>query len=109
MVVIIMLNLLLLVQFPRIFASGSLQSKACGTYHISVSSKFGHDLFHINGELVEKGSFCKSLKFYQENHCFFTRNVGIHYCGLDISLGMLLLVFLNCISYCMPSLRERKL
>ncbi|KAM7508260.1 hypothetical protein LguiA_018713 [Lonicera macranthoides] len=87
--VVIMLNLLLLVQFPRIFASGSLQSKACGTYHISVSSNFGHDLFYINGELVEKGSFCKSLKFYQENRCFFTRKVGIHYCGLDISLDEL--------------------
>ncbi|KAA8535167.1 hypothetical protein F0562_030170 [Nyssa sinensis] len=85
----VMLSLCLLVQLPQIFASGLLQSKACETDHISYLSNSGHELFYINGKLVDKDSFCKALKFYHANHCFIMGNAGSHYCGLEFSLDEL--------------------
>ncbi|KAA8522972.1 hypothetical protein F0562_009395 [Nyssa sinensis] len=84
---VIVLSLLLLVQLPQIFASGLLiQSKACGTDHISYFSNPGHELFYINGKLMDKDFFCEALKFYHAKHCFVTGSFGSHYCGLELSL-----------------------
>lgn len=85
---VLLLNLLLLVQLPIIFGSGLLQSTACGTYHVSYSSNSGHELFYINGKLVDKDLFCKALKLYISNHCFITKNLGNRYCRLNLALGM---------------------
>uniref|UniRef100_A0A5B6YHN6 non-specific serine/threonine protein kinase n=1 Tax=Davidia involucrata TaxID=16924 RepID=A0A5B6YHN6_DAVIN len=83
---VILLSLLLLVQLPQIFASKLLiQSKACGTDHISYFSSPGHELFYINGKLVDKEFFCEALKSYHANHCFITGSFGSHYCGLELS------------------------
>lgn len=86
---LVLLSLLLLVQSPRISASGLLQHrKACGTYHISYLGNPDRELFYIDGNLVEKYLFCKALRIYHENHCLVTRNIGNQYCGLEFSLGL---------------------
>lgn len=85
--VYVFLNLLLLVHFPRTFASESIQSSACGNFRASVSRDLGHDLFYINGKIASKDLFCKSLKFYQENHCFGSRNIRNQFCRFDHSSG----------------------
>ncbi|XP_022871555.1 calmodulin-binding receptor-like cytoplasmic kinase 3 [Olea europaea var. sylvestris] len=87
---LVLLSLLLLVQSPRISASGLLQHrKACGTYHISYLGNPDRELFYIDGNLVEKYLFCKALRIYHENHCLVTRNIGNQYCGLEFSLDKL--------------------
>uniref|UniRef100_A0A5B6YI00 non-specific serine/threonine protein kinase n=1 Tax=Davidia involucrata TaxID=16924 RepID=A0A5B6YI00_DAVIN len=86
----VMLSLFLLVQLPQIFASGMLiKSNACETDHISSLSNSGHELFYVNGKLVDKDLFCEALKFYHANHCFIMGNAGSHYCGLELSLDEL--------------------
>lgn len=82
------LSFLLFVQLPRIFASELLEhSKACGTYHVSYSDDFHYELFYINGELVDKKVFCKSLIVDDTNRCFNSGNVGYQQCRLDFLLG----------------------
>lgn len=84
------LSFLLLVQLPIIFASGLLEhSKACGTYHVSYSDDLHYELFYINGELVDKNVFCKSLIIDDTNSCFNSGNVGYQQCGLAVLLGTL--------------------
>nr|GLL45312.1 calmodulin-binding receptor-like cytoplasmic kinase 3 [Ipomoea trifida]GMD80124.1 calmodulin-binding receptor-like cytoplasmic kinase 3 [Ipomoea batatas] len=81
------LSFLLLVQLPIIFASGLLEhSKACGTYHVSYSDDLHYELFYINGELVDKNVFCKSLIIDDTNSCFNSGNVGYQQCGLAVLL-----------------------
>nr|GMD82788.1 calmodulin-binding receptor-like cytoplasmic kinase 3 [Ipomoea batatas] len=81
------LSFLLLVQLPIIFASGLLEhSKACGTYHVSYSDDLHYELFYINGELVDKNVFCKSLIIDDTNRCFNSGNVGYQQCGLAVLL-----------------------
>ncbi|XP_022886203.1 calmodulin-binding receptor-like cytoplasmic kinase 3 [Olea europaea var. sylvestris] len=83
----ILLSLLLMMQSPRISASGMLQHrKGCGTFHISYLGNPGQELFYIDGKLVDKYFFCEALRIYQANHCFVTRNTRNQYCGLEISL-----------------------
>ncbi|XP_059637878.1 calmodulin-binding receptor-like cytoplasmic kinase 3 isoform X2 [Cornus florida] len=86
---VVVFTLLLVVQLPRIFASRLLiESEACGTDHISHLGYSGHELFYINGKLVDKDMFCNAVKSYHANHCFITGNVR-SYCGLEHSLGEL--------------------
>ncbi|KAI8023902.1 Calmodulin-binding receptor-like cytoplasmic kinase 3 [Camellia lanceoleosa] len=85
---LVVLSFVLVVQLPRISASQlSIQSKVCGTDHISYSSNSGNDFFYINGKLVDKNLFCKALKLYRANHCFMTEDDINHFCGLDLPLG----------------------
>lgn len=74
----ILLSFLLLIQIPFIFASGVLHVKGCNTYDIGYSTDFNHKLFYLNGELVSKDSFCKSIKSYHANHCFINTNTQSH-------------------------------
>ncbi|KAL2482652.1 Calmodulin-binding receptor-like cytoplasmic kinase 3 [Forsythia ovata] len=86
----VLLSLLLLLQLPRISASGLLQhTKACGTYHISYLGNHGQELFYIDGKLVDKYFFCEALRIYHGNHCFVARNIRNQYCGLEFSLDEL--------------------
>lgn len=84
-------SLLLFLQFWGIFASGfAIQSKVCGADHIAYSNSNEVELFYINGNLVDKVSFCKVIQFHYANHCIFEGYSGSDYCGLDLSLGMYL-------------------
>lgn len=83
-----MLSLLLLVQFPRIFASEFVHSKVCGADHIAYSYSDGSELFNINGEAVGKALFCEALQFYHAKGCIFEGYLGNIQCDPDLSLGM---------------------
>lgn len=84
---VILLSFLLLIQIPIIFASGVLPLKGCNTYNIQFSSNYNHKLFYLNGELVSKDSFCKSLKSNHANDCFINTNLGSHCHEVDQSSG----------------------
>lgn len=77
-------SLLLFLQLPGVFASGfAIQSKVCGADHIAYSNSNDLQLFYINGNLVDKVSFCKVLKFHYANHCVFEGYFEGDYCGLE--------------------------
>ncbi|KAH9805334.1 calmodulin-binding receptor-like cytoplasmic kinase 3 [Citrus sinensis] len=83
-------SLLLFLQFWGIFASGfAIQSKVCGADHIAYSNSNEVELFYINGNLVDKFSFCKVIQFHYANHCIFEGYSGSDYCRLDLSLAKL--------------------
>ncbi|KAK2644899.1 hypothetical protein Ddye_020094 [Dipteronia dyeriana] len=80
-------SLLLILQLPGIFASGFvLQSKVCGTDHLAYSNSNDLELYYINGNIVDKVSFCKALQFHYANHCDFKAYFRSTYCGLDLLL-----------------------
>ncbi|KAL5786362.1 hypothetical protein ACOSQ2_008754 [Xanthoceras sorbifolium] len=80
-------SLLLFLQFPGIFASGFvLQSKVCGADHLAYSNSNDLELYYINGNLVDKVSFCKVLQFHYANDCVFKAYSRSDYCGLDLLL-----------------------
>ncbi|KAJ6296297.1 hypothetical protein OIU78_024194 [Salix suchowensis] len=82
------LILLLLVQFPIIFASRfAIHTKVCGSDHIAYSNFHGHELFYINGELKGKESFCKAFPFLDVNACIFENYLGCSSSGLDLDLS----------------------
>ncbi|XWS17096.1 hypothetical protein CRYUN_Cryun33cG0038600 [Craigia yunnanensis] len=82
-----MFSLLLFMQLSRFFASGlELKSKICGADHIAYSNLCGHDLFYLNGALVDKVLFCKALQLHYADHCVFEGYTATDYCGLDLSL-----------------------
>ncbi|XP_022755189.1 calmodulin-binding receptor-like cytoplasmic kinase 3 [Durio zibethinus] len=81
-------SLLLFVQLSRFFASElEVKSKVCGTEHIAYSNLYGHELFYLNGNLVDKVLFCKALQLHYADHCVFEGYIGTDYCGLDLSSG----------------------
>ncbi|KAK1549405.1 hypothetical protein Q3G72_001584 [Acer saccharum] len=81
------ISLLLILQLPGIFASGFvLQSKVCGADHLAYSNSNDLELYYINGNLVDKVSFCKALQFHYANHCDFKAYFRSDYCGLDLLL-----------------------
>lgn len=73
-----MLSFLLLIQLQIIFAFRFFPLKACGTYQIGYSSNSNSKLYYLNGELVSKDFFCKSIKSYHANSCFISRDVESH-------------------------------
>ncbi|KAK4853688.1 hypothetical protein QYF36_012968 [Acer negundo] len=80
-------SLLLILQLPGIYASGFvLQSKVCGADHLAYSNYNDLELYYINGNLVDKVSFCKALQFHYANHCDFKAYFRSDYCGLDLLL-----------------------
>lgn len=86
---VVVLCLLLLLQFPLIFASRLLGHKeACGIYRVDYSDDLNRQVFYVNGILADKDLFCKALKFDHAERCVI-QNVGFQYCGLDVLIGML--------------------
>ncbi|KAI4335665.1 hypothetical protein L6164_014293 [Bauhinia variegata] len=80
------LFLILLLQLPRIFGSGIfLQSKNCGADYVAYSYSPGRELFYINGNLVNKVSFCRALQLYIANGCDVKDHFGSNKCPLDDS------------------------
>ncbi|KAL3331883.1 hypothetical protein AABB24_032484 [Solanum stoloniferum] len=86
---VVVLCLLLLLQFPLIFASRLLGHKeACGIYRVDYSDDLNRQVFYVNGILADKDLFCKALKFDHAEHCVI-QNVGFQYCGLDLLIDEL--------------------
>ncbi|KAL2534841.1 Calmodulin-binding receptor-like cytoplasmic kinase 3 [Abeliophyllum distichum] len=86
-VVLVLLSVLLLLQLPRVFASGLLRnSKTCRTYHISYLGDPNQKFYYIDGKLVDKYYFCTALETYHAKHCFLTRNLRNQNCGLGFFL-----------------------
>lgn len=83
-----MLGWLLLVLLPAIFASAFvMQSKVCDEL-ITYSNSNGQELFIINGDSLDKDSFCEALHIYHANGCIFEGYLGSNSCHLDHSIGM---------------------
>uniref|UniRef100_A0A2P2LPT6 non-specific serine/threonine protein kinase n=1 Tax=Rhizophora mucronata TaxID=61149 RepID=A0A2P2LPT6_RHIMU len=86
------LSLLLLVQFLSILAYGfEIQSIICGADHITYAKVHGDELLYINGNLVDRDSFCKAIQFYHADDCVFEDFSTNSYCGLDLSRANLAL------------------
>lgn len=80
---------MLLLQLPRIFGSGLyLQSKNCGADRIAYLYSRDQELFYINGNVVKKVTFCKTLQLYIANGCHVKDYIGTNSCALDVSSGM---------------------
>lgn len=92
---LVLLNLLCLVQLQTLFAksNGLLGENDCGVLSVSLWSTRGRALFYLNGELVDKGLFCKALQLYDSNHCFSFKKLRNRYCRLNLALGMDYYVF----------------
>ncbi|KAK6151707.1 hypothetical protein DH2020_014342 [Rehmannia glutinosa] len=70
-----------LVLSPIIYASGLLKhGEDCGTYRVSHLDDSSDELFYIDGKLVDRYFFCKSLRDYHERHCFLNKSVRNQYC-----------------------------
>lgn len=78
---LIRLILFVIVETIVVSASGLLKNgKACGEYHISNSNDHSHESFYIDGKLVDRYFFCKTLQDYHERRCFDTEKVRNQYC-----------------------------
>ncbi|XP_028760776.1 calmodulin-binding receptor-like cytoplasmic kinase 3 [Neltuma alba] len=89
---IAVLAFMLLLQLPRIFGSGDLlQAKDCGANWVAYSYSYGHELFYINGNVVSKDNFCRTLQFYMVNGCDAKHYFGSTRCGREVSFGRKLL------------------
>ncbi|KAK6941706.1 Serine-threonine/tyrosine-protein kinase, catalytic domain, partial [Dillenia turbinata] len=74
---VVLLSLFLLLQLPVSFASQVVITwTVCGNDHIAYSSVLGNQLFYVNGNLVDKDSFCKVLQFHPVNSCILDGNIG---------------------------------
>ncbi|XVE63670.1 hypothetical protein DITRI_Ditri07aG0038300 [Diplodiscus trichospermus] len=83
-----MCSLLLFMQLSTFFASGlEVKWKICGADHIAYSNLYGHELFYLNGNLVDKVLFCKALQLHYADDCVFEGYTGTDYCGLNLSLA----------------------
>lgn len=83
-----MASLLLFMQLPRFFASSiQVKSKICGTDHIVYSTSNGHELFYLNGDLVDKVLFCKTLQLHYADECAFEGFTATNYCDSNLSSG----------------------
>ncbi|TYJ32127.1 hypothetical protein E1A91_A05G015700v1 [Gossypium mustelinum] len=81
-------SLLLFMQFSTFFASSiQVKSKICGTDHIVYSTSNGHELFYLNGDLVDKVLFCKTLQLHYADECVFEGFTATNYCGSNLSSG----------------------
>ncbi|KAL0315549.1 UNVERIFIED_CONTAM: hypothetical protein Sradi_5433100 [Sesamum radiatum] len=71
----------MVVESPRIFASELLKhGRSCGTYQISHLDDPIHELFYIDGRLVDRYFFCNTLRGYHERLCFIPENIRDRYC-----------------------------
>lgn len=87
---IALVTLLIFLQLLSIVACGFvLESKECADDRIGLAIYAGHELFFINGHLVDKSLFCNALESYFINQCSVEELPGLSSCGLDNSQGML--------------------
>lgn len=85
----VLFSLLLLLQLPRALASDlGIQSIICGTDQVAYLNSNGYELFYINGDVVDKGVFCKALKGYYAHNCVFEGDPERNFCELNLPLGM---------------------
>ncbi|KAG4197269.1 hypothetical protein ERO13_A05G014000v2 [Gossypium hirsutum] len=83
-----MVSLLLFMQLSTFFASSiQVKSKICGTDHIVYSTSNGHESFYLNGDLVDKVLFCKTLQLHYADECVFEGFTATNYCGSNLSSG----------------------
>ncbi|TYH68843.1 hypothetical protein ES332_D05G016500v1 [Gossypium tomentosum] len=83
-----MVSLLLFMQLSTFFASSiQVKSKICGTDHIVYSTSNGHELFYLNGDLVDKVLFCKTLQLHYADECVFEGFTATNDCGSNLSSG----------------------
>lgn len=94
MAAVVLLLLILVMQLPNFSVTGSIDwPKSCTANRFTYSSSSDQQLFYINGNEVEKVSFCKSLEYCYETGSFFDSRLEEwgrakrKYCGLKISLG----------------------
>lgn len=88
---LVLLKLYLLVEFSIAAASGMLNHEtACGKYLISNSQDHSHEIFYIDGKLVDRYFFCKAMRDDYERQCFVSENLRNKYCQ---SLGTIRLLF----------------
>ncbi|KAI3714872.1 hypothetical protein L6452_21832 [Arctium lappa] len=82
------LSFLLLMQLSVISTSGFLHTEACGSHHIRHLSNSSHELFFLDGELVDKDFFCKFIKLYHSSYCSISRFI-VNQCFFegDLSSG----------------------
>lgn len=82
--------MLLLAQLNIIFASGLVtESNTCVSDCIVYSNSYGHDLFCVDGHVVDKDLFCKVLKFHSAHRCVIEAYLAGSKCGLELSLANL--------------------
>ncbi|XP_047327221.1 calmodulin-binding receptor-like cytoplasmic kinase 3 [Impatiens glandulifera] len=91
MMMIVALSLFLLVGELQATVSSSLliHSSVCSIHHISFTDD--HNFFFINGELVDKDLFCKTLKYHNANGCFIKNGDRVDCSNWNLSLGRKLL------------------
>ncbi|KAK4391561.1 Calmodulin-binding receptor-like cytoplasmic kinase [Sesamum angolense] len=78
---LVLFILFMVVESPRIFASELLKhGRSCGTYQISHLDDPIHELFYIDGRLVDRYFFCNTLRGYHERLCFIPENIRDRYC-----------------------------
>ena len=83
------LLLLLVLQLPDIFGSAIfLRSKDCGADSLAYSYSCDQELFYINGNSVDRVSFCKALQLYIANGCDVKDHFESNNCALDVYSGM---------------------
>lgn len=88
---LVLLTLCLLMESKITAASGLLKHEtACGKYLISNSHDPSHDLFYIDGKLVDRSFFCKAMLDYHERQCFVPENLRNKYCQSLDKLPLLL-------------------
>ncbi|XP_043701083.1 calmodulin-binding receptor-like cytoplasmic kinase 3 [Telopea speciosissima] len=92
----VILGILVFVQFPGNCVSGSVVwSKVCGADEFTYTRSLDHELFYINGNKVDKVSFCETFEFYYRNGCFLNLGLeewgrlGRNNCSLEIYPGQL--------------------
>ncbi|KAE8688152.1 sucrose-phosphate synthase family protein [Hibiscus syriacus] len=60
-----MFSLVLFLQLSRFFSSSmGVKYKICGDDHIVFSTSYGDELFYLNGNLVDKVFFCKTIQLH---------------------------------------------
>ncbi|XP_010250238.1 PREDICTED: calmodulin-binding receptor-like cytoplasmic kinase 3 [Nelumbo nucifera] len=86
------LTLLVLIQLPESFVYGSvIQLKGCGVHRLAHAISSDEELFYINGNKVDKVTFCNSLEFHvngcsRQSGLEEWQGLGRKYCGLELEL-----------------------
>ncbi|KAK9100616.1 hypothetical protein Scep_024046 [Stephania cephalantha] len=92
---VVLLGLSMVIHLPNIFVTGEATwSRVCGADNITFLSSLDRELFYVNGDLVDKASFCKALKYCGLKGCASNSNYeelkrfGENYCGLELTTGV---------------------
>ncbi|KAE8713940.1 Calmodulin-binding receptor-like cytoplasmic kinase 3 [Hibiscus syriacus] len=84
-----MFSLVLFMQLSIFFAASmEVKSKIFGDDNIVYSTSYGDELFYLNGDLVDRVLFCKTIQLHHADHCVFEGyNDATNYCGSDLLSG----------------------